>query len=121
VSTSDVLDPAAVAELRRVQEQFGNPEFIGELVGLFRKNAPRRMSEIRAALAARDGASLQRAAHTLKTNCAFVGAKGMAEACARIEDAAGRGDFDAAAPALTEAELLFPEVLAAVLELGARG
>ncbi|MBP1635487.1 MAG: hypothetical protein H6Q10_2061 [Acidobacteria bacterium] len=115
--SSDVLDPAAIAELRRAQEQFGNPEFISRLAGLFLENAPQRMDQIRAAVAAGDGAALERVAHTLKTNCAFLGASGMAGLCARLEDAGARADFDAAAHALAGAEALFPAVLEAVAAL----
>jgi HPt (histidine-containing phosphotransfer) domain-containing protein len=117
VQSSDVLDKAVIAELRRAQEQFGNPGFISQLVGLFRENAPQRMDQIRAAVAAGDGAALERVAHTLKTNCALLGASGMADLCARLEDAGARADFGAAARALAEAEVLFPAVLEAVVEL----
>jgi len=119
VPSNEVLDPAAVAELRHAQEHFGNPAFISRLVGLFRQNAPERMGRIREAVAACDGVALERVAHTLKSNCAFLGAAGMAGICARLEDAGTRGDFEDAVSALAEAEALFPAVLLAVSALAA--
>ena len=117
--SNEVLDPAAIAELRRAQEHFGNPAFISRLVGLFTRNAPERMDRMREAVAARDSVALERVAHTLKSNCAFLGAAGMAGVCARLEDAGTRGDFEAAACALAEAEVQFPAVLLAVSALAA--
>jgi HPt (histidine-containing phosphotransfer) domain-containing protein len=117
VSTDDVLDPAAVAELRRAQEHYGNPAFIRQLVELFQAGAPAKMDRLREAVAERDLAALEHAAHTLKTNCAVLGAARLAAVCARLEAAAGRGDFGAASAALEEAEALLPPVLSALSEL----
>lgn len=117
MSIDDVLDPATVADLRRAQEHFANPTFISQLVDLFRENAPRRMDQIRGAISARDAATLERVAHALKTNCAMLGARQMADACARLEAAGGRSDFEEAGRVLAEAELEFPPVLEAVAAL----
>jgi HPt (histidine-containing phosphotransfer) domain-containing protein len=113
----EVLDPGTVADLRHAQDQLGNPEFINQLVELFRAGAPAKIERIREAVAARDGAALERVAHTLKTNCAVLGAAGMAGDCARLEAAAGRGDFAAAAAALDDTERRLPGVLRAVSAL----
>jgi histidine phosphotransfer protein HptB len=117
VSEEEILDPAAVAELRRAQEAWGNPAFVRQLVELFQQNTPEKMERLRAALAGGDAAALERVAHTLKTNCAVLGAGRMAGACARLEAAAGRADFVAAAAALEDAETQLPGVLAAVSAL----
>jgi HPt (histidine-containing phosphotransfer) domain-containing protein len=112
-----VLDPAVVADLRRAQEAYGNPAFIEQLVALFREHAPRKMAALRAAAASRDAAGIEGVAHTLKTNCGMLGATRMADACGRLEAAAARADFDAAATALRDAESLLPCVLAALAKL----
>ncbi len=116
--SDEVLDPETVAELRRAQQDYENPAFISQLVGLFLSNAPRRMAQIREALAARDALTLERVAHTLRSNFGVLGASGMSQACARIEEAGGRSAFDEAERVFAEAELAFPRVLAAVAELG---
>ena len=91
------LDPAVVAELQRSQREFGNPGFIAQLVALFRANAPARMAAIREAVTAHDGGSLGHTAHTLKSNCAMLGAKRMAGICERLEACGDSGSFDEAA------------------------
>ena len=116
--TSDgVLDPERVAELRRAQQHYDNPTFIRQLVELFRENAPARMAQLRQAVAGRDAMTLERAAHTLKSNCSMLGAMKMADACARLEEAGGRLAFDDAERVVEEAEREFPRVLEAVEKL----
>jgi HPt (histidine-containing phosphotransfer) domain-containing protein len=117
VPNDEVLDPAAIAELRRAQDHLGSPTFISQLVEIFRQNAPRKMDEMREALAAGDGAALERAAHTLKTSCGTFGAAHMAACCANLEAAAARADLQAAAAIFAEADAAFPDTLAAVSAL----
>jgi HPt (histidine-containing phosphotransfer) domain-containing protein len=117
VSADDVLDPATVAGLRRAQQHYGSPMFIRRLADLFLENTPAKMDRIREAIAERDAASLERVSHTLKTNCAVLGAVRMAGACERLEAAAGRAAFDEADAAFRVADALLPEVLAAVSAL----
>ena len=72
------LDSSVVAGLQRAQIEFGNPEFIAQLVALFQANAPARLARIREAVAAHDGATLGHTAHTLKSNCGMLGARTLA-------------------------------------------
>jgi HPt (histidine-containing phosphotransfer) domain-containing protein len=111
------LDPAIVAELRRAQQEVGNPEFIAQLVALFRTNAPARLAHIREAVAARNGAPLGHTSHTLKSNCGLLGARRLAEICARLEafgDAAACAD---AAALVDDAEAELARVLRELEEL----
>lgn len=117
MTSDDVLDPATVAGLRRAQEHYDSPTFVRQLVELFRQNAPARMTQLRGAIAARDGLTLERVAHTLNTNCGVLGATRLAQACARLEEAGGRSAFGDAEQVLAEAELEFPRVLEAVAGL----
>jgi HPt (histidine-containing phosphotransfer) domain-containing protein len=114
VSSDEILDPAVVAELYRAQDAYGNPAFVRQLVALFRANTPGKMNRIREAIAAQDAGVIEQVAHTLKTNCGMLGARRMAEACARMEDAASRADLTATAAAMEEAERQFPDVLEAL-------
>jgi len=114
VTSNEVLDPETVAELRRAQQHCDNPTFIRQLVDLFHQNAPARMVQLREAVARRDAMTLERAAHTLKSNCSMLGAMKMADACARLEEAGGRSAFDEARRVLEDAETEFPRVLEAV-------
>ena len=119
MSADEVLNQEAVAELRRAAVHLGSPTLVGDLVALFQRNAPRRLDEIRGAFAAGDAPSLERAAHTLKSNCSVFGARGMAACCARLEDAAGRAGFGEAGALLAQLEGEFARVLEAVALLGA--
>lgn len=113
----EVLDPAVVAELRRAQEAFDNPGFIRELVDLFRAGVPGKMDRARQALADGNAAAVRDVAHALRSNCGMLGAARMADACARIEEAALQGDLAAAAEAFGDADAQFPAVLAALSTL----
>jgi len=117
VNTDDVLDPEAVAGLRRAQDAFGNAEFIRQLAGLFRAATPAKIDRVRRAISEGDAQAVREAAHTLRTNCGMLGATRMADACIRMEEAAARADLAAAAEAFQDAEAQLPLVLAAVAEL----
>ena len=103
-----------MAELRRAQDAFGNPDLIRQLVGLFQANTPGKMDRIRQALAAGDAGAIREVAHTLKSNCGMLGATRMAGACDLMETAAARADLAAAADAFRDAEQQLPAVLDAL-------
>jgi len=117
VTADDVLDPAVVAGLRSAQEDFGNPTFIRDLVGLFLTRTPEKLDRIRHALAAGDAVAAREAAHSLRSNCGMLGAMEMAAACGRLEDAAARADVQAAAAAFADVESRLPAVLSALSAL----
>jgi len=117
VPTEEVLDPAVVAELRRAQDVFRNPDFIRQLASLFLANTPGKMDRIRQASTAGDTAAIREVAHALKSNCGMLGATRMEEACARMEEAAARADLSGVDAAFAEAEAFLPSVLAALSRL----
>jgi len=117
VPSDEVLDPAVVAELRRAQDAFGKPGFIRQLAGLFLADAPGKMDRLRQAFTAGDAAAIRELAHALKSNCGMLGATRMADACARMEEAAERADLAAAGEAFREADQQLPAVLEALSQL----
>lgn len=116
-SAPAALDPATVRELRRAQAEYDNPSFIGQLVALYRTNAPSRIDQIRHAVASRDGATLGRVAHTLKSNCSMLGATVMADLCAALEERGDKSAFDGAAALVAALDEQLPRVLAALDDL----
>jgi HPt (histidine-containing phosphotransfer) domain-containing protein len=84
-------DPAALTMLERV----GGPSLVTRMINLFLDHAPRRLADIRAALARRDASALARrdasalsaAAHTLKSSASQLGATDLADLCQRLESA----------------------------------
>jgi HPt (histidine-containing phosphotransfer) domain-containing protein len=116
-AASPVLDPGTIAELRRARVEFDKPLLVRQLVEIYRANAPKRIEQLRGAVAGGDARTLTLVAHTLKTNCAMLGATGMAAMCATLEEYGDRGVFDDAAAVLTRVEAEFERVLAALAQL----
>jgi HPt (histidine-containing phosphotransfer) domain-containing protein len=65
-----------------------DPGLVVELIGLFLDDAPKRMSDIQSSLARGDIASLERAAHTLKSSSANIGAARLSAHCKSMEELA---------------------------------
>jgi HPt (histidine-containing phosphotransfer) domain-containing protein len=117
MAADGVLDPDVVAGLRAAQEEFENPAFISDLVGLFLARTPEKLDRVRKALAAGDAATVGEVAHSLRSNCGMLGAMEMAAACDRLEVAAALPDLPSAAAAFADVESRLPAVLAALAEL----
>jgi len=85
-----VLDPSAHD---RILETFGSdgPGFLGNLISIFLEDAPTLLAALRAGLHAGDAGGVRRAAHTLKSNGANLGALAFASLCERAETAAAQG------------------------------
>ena len=120
MTPDEVLDPQTVAYLREAGEACGSDTFIHQLVEIFSTNAPGRLTQMAAALAAHDGKTLGRIAHTLKSNCSMLGATALAATCAALEECGDANDFARAADVLADANQQFPAVLAAVTALTAK-
>ena len=143
-TASPILDPDTITELRRAKADYGNPLLIRQLVEIYRANAPKRIEQLHSAIASGDARSLGLVAHTLKTNCAMLGAIGMAALCATLEQRgdkaaleqksdkatlerdggsatlgqdAGKATLDDAAGVLAKLEAEFGRVLAALAQL----
>lgn len=71
----------------------GDRELLEEIIGLFAKECPRTLEEIKAALSAKDAPLLERLAHTLKGSSANVSATGLCHAALGLEMHARSGDF----------------------------
>ena len=97
------FDPTALDRLREMT----NEAFVAEALGDFLQDAPRFLDTIRRALSEGQVDEVRRAAHTLKSNGANVGAAALAAASAELEALARAGRVDdtaAATAARAEAE-----------------
>jgi PAS domain S-box-containing protein len=74
----------------------GDPKFLRKLVGAFLADAPKKMSEIRRALAHRDGEALAGAAHSLKGAVSNFGAAEVVARAKALETQARAGEMSAA-------------------------
>jgi PAS domain S-box-containing protein len=108
-SASEALDPVDVSVLEALSQldDPGGPSLRDELIDIFLRDAPLKHAALREALAAGDRAALERVAHALKGASGNLGARPLAQLCARIEASARAGELARAAAevALAEAEL----------------
>ena len=91
LSDSSPIDPGVIQGLRELGGA-EDPGLLVELIDLYLSDAPQRMSEIEDALASGNWALLERAAHTLKSASANIGALGLSEVCKELECQARRRD-----------------------------
>ena len=71
----------------------GGDEFVHEVIETFLADAPRLLAALRTSLDAQDTGELRRAAHTLKSNGATLGAERFAVACRELEQRAKSADL----------------------------
>ena len=90
---SITLDDGALQNLR----QLGGDDFLGEVIDAFLADAPGLLATLRRSLDTGSTEELRRAAHTLKSNGATLGAEGFAELCRTLEQRAKAGELDDAA------------------------
>ena len=99
----EILDMRVIASLKELGGE-EDPGLVLELVGMFLQDAPLRMKEIETSLANGDILTLERAAHTLKSSSANIGALGLSELCRRIVESA-RANHPEALPELCQASV----------------
>lgn len=83
--TECVVDMKVIESLRELGGD-DDPGLVTELIALFLDDAPKRLAEIETALATGDSKLLERAAHTLKSSAANVGAAGLSKLCGEMEE-----------------------------------
>ncbi|HEY2311103.1 MAG TPA: GAF domain-containing protein, partial [Gaiellaceae bacterium] len=94
------LDDGALKNLR----DLGGDEFLGEVIDAFLADAPEMIATLRSSLDGRNAEELRRAAHTLKSNGATLGAEEFAELCRTLEQRAKAGELDGAAELVNRIE-----------------
>ena len=82
-----IIDPAAIEMLRELGGD-DEPDLLAELVGVFLTDAPERLRDMHTALAEGDFELLERAAHTLKSSAANLGAVLLCQHAKSLEAAA---------------------------------
>ena len=82
----------------------GDVDLFQEFICVFDEDAPRSMEDIRRAVADRDAAKLELAAHTLRGLVSNFGAQSAAGCAFRLEQMALSGQMDGAGDALAQLE-----------------
>jgi CheY-like chemotaxis protein/HPt (histidine-containing phosphotransfer) domain-containing protein len=98
------LDDEALRSLR----DLGGDEFLGEVVDAFLADAPGLIATLRRSLEEQGDEELRRAAHTLKSNAATLGAEQFAELCRTLEQRAKTGELDGASGLVDRIEQEYP-------------
>jgi HPt (histidine-containing phosphotransfer) domain-containing protein len=83
-ATQEWIDASVIQGLRELGGE-EDPGLLVELIDLYLSDAPQRMAEIESSLAAGDWKLLERAAHTLKSASANIGALGLSAICKELE------------------------------------
>ena len=84
------LDDSALKNLR----DLGGDDFLGEVIDAFLADAPELLATLRRSLDERSNEELRRAAHTLKSNGATLGAEAFSELCRTLEQSAKTGELE---------------------------
>jgi HPt (histidine-containing phosphotransfer) domain-containing protein len=106
------IDAATLAEL--LETVGGDRAFLAELVETYRSDCPGLLADLRRAVANGDAPTARRAAHTLKSTSASLGALGLAAQCREIEVAAAAGDLAGLDRRVERAAATYGEVEAAL-------
>ena len=114
MSENEVLDQPTLAAL--LDSLGGDSDFLKELVDAYLDSTPGLLAAMRQAVAAGDAAGLQRAAHTLKTGSANMGALELAARCKELEEIGRSGALDGAAERIDAAAAAYDGVAAALRE-----
>lgn len=83
------LDRSIIFSLFLLQDD--DPGFFEQLVDTFRSEVPESIERIRQFISKGDNESVANEAHSLKSSCGHLGAKGMATLCRRMEEFAEKG------------------------------
>lgn len=98
--TSNQIDPAALDQYREVMGEDAD-EFIKDIILTFLDSSETLMGEMDQSLKEKDARTFQRAAHTLKTGCATVGAAHLAGEFAKLEKLGEQNNLEDAPALLT--------------------
>jgi HPt (histidine-containing phosphotransfer) domain-containing protein len=99
-------DPATVCDLDSALSAVeGDRELLRRMTGLFLTQLPALLGDIRTAVAAIDGAGLERAAHKLRGGAVNFGARRACDAALDLERMGRAGDLSRAPRIVAELEL----------------
>jgi signal transduction histidine kinase/CheY-like chemotaxis protein/HPt (histidine-containing phosphotransfer) domain-containing protein len=98
-----VIDLEAIDNIRALQQP-GAPQLLEKIVKLYIEDAPRLVRSMREAAASSDHATLRRAAHSLKSASANVGAVNVAKLSRQLEAEARAGSVNNATAQINQVE-----------------
>lgn len=92
MTEDDPIDPGAMERL----QEWGGDRLMLQMIRLYLENSSKRMDQIRTGLESREDGVVERGAHSLRSSAANLGAREVSRLAGEMEDAASKGDLDAA-------------------------
>jgi HPt (histidine-containing phosphotransfer) domain-containing protein len=89
---AEAFDPKYIDQLRQLQSMTGQ-ELVSPIIDRFLTEAPRRVAELRLALAAKDHLNFVFVAHAFKGSGSQLGARRLAKLCHELEMRGRRADW----------------------------
>jgi HPt (histidine-containing phosphotransfer) domain-containing protein len=114
-----IVDPYALDEYRQIMGEEAD-EFVNDLITSYLENTPRLFSDLEQALQENDPQTFERAAHTIKSSSATLGAHTLSALAAGMESRAERGSLNGLAEVVRESRQAFVQVEAALQEMYSR-
>ena len=108
-STDSLLDERILAQIRALQRP-GHPSMLGKIIGLYLDSAPTLLQQVREAVARADSETLWKAAHSLKSSSANLGATQLVALCKELEHEGRNQRLEDAPALLREVEHYFARV-----------
>jgi two-component system sensor histidine kinase/response regulator len=107
------VDEAVLATLWGIDS---DGTLLGEVIDTFLRIAPLRLASLGKAVVKKDATALERAAHSFLGSCANIGAKSLANTCARLEKQGRAGNLEGTAMLVAQLESGLSRVRAALLK-----
>lgn len=111
-----VIDRKTIDRLYELQQE-GEPDIVAEMIGIYLGDTPVLLTSARDALAGNDAKTLRRAAHSLKSTSAHLGAVRLSALCKELEETARLGDLQTAPAAVAEINAEYQRVRRALNDL----
>ncbi len=118
VATDRLLNEEDLVALQTVRRP-GQPSLLQKLIPLFVAGGPDRVAALEAAVAAGDAAALSFAAHAFKSECANLGARGLAAQLLTLEHSGRDGRLDGAAERVAKVKTDYDAVCAELTRIQA--
>ena len=116
MSETDTIDHAVLAGV--LDSVGGDREFLAELIETYLDDSPRLLEAMHLALEVGNADEFRRAAHSLKSNSASLGAMPLSRLARRLEEMGKAGMLEGAATGVAEAEAEYARVKAALQDTG---
>jgi len=96
--------------LRELQEQLGDAESVRKVIATFLRSTPGLLTALHDAAVKGDADGLRRAAHTIKSSSAMLGARALSAGCEELERLSRAGDVADAPARVAALEARYVEV-----------